>query len=61
MRCGAGRSAGSAPLLADPASKRGGGSEEACVSPHDHIDLDAAEARIVERVAHQGERHVARG
>ena len=29
--------------------------------PHHHIDLDAAEARIVEGIAHMGERHEARG
>ena len=44
-----------------PASERGGGGEEAGVPPHDHVDLDAAEARIVERVPHQRERDVARG
>ena len=29
--------------------------------PHHHIDLDAAEARIVQRIPHMGERHEARG
>jgi hypothetical protein len=40
--------------------QRSGGGEEASIPPHHHIDLDAAQARIVERVAHMGERHVAR-
>src|SRR5262249_61297570 len=44
-----------------PAGERRGAGEKAGVAPHDDIDLDAAEARVVERVAHQRERHVARG
>ena len=61
MRCGAARSWGAEPRRRVAPGERGRRGKKARVPPHDDIDLDAAEARIVEPVSHQRERHVARG
>ena len=60
MRCGAGRSCRRGAVGRGAARDRRGRGEEARVPPHDDIDLDAAEARIVERVPHQREADIAR-